>query len=79
MKKLATIFGAFLIASVVLTSCGGGEPTACDCAELSMEALSEAVGSPPPQEVSTTEAIKNAPKIVANFFIILLIYNCLLC
>jgi len=43
MKKLATIFGAFLIASVVLTSCGGGEPTACDCAELSMEALSEAM------------------------------------
>ena len=25
MKKLTTIFGAFLIASVVLTSCGGSE------------------------------------------------------
>ena len=37
-----TILGAFLFASVVLTSCGG-EPTACDCAELSMEALVEAM------------------------------------
>mgnify|MGYP006075759577 FL=1 len=42
MKKLMTIVGAFFFASVVLTSCGG-EPTACDCAELSMEALVEAM------------------------------------
>ena len=42
MKKLITIFGAFLIASVVLTSCGG-EPTACDCADLSLEAIGEAM------------------------------------
>jgi hypothetical protein len=38
MKKLTNIFGAFLIASVVLTSCGG-EPTACDCADLAIEAM----------------------------------------
>ena len=43
MKKLTTLFGAFLIASVVLTSCGGGEPTACDCADLSLEAIGEAM------------------------------------
>jgi len=42
MKKLATIFGAFLIASVVLTSCVGGT-SACDCAEISMEALADAL------------------------------------
>ena len=41
MKKLMTILGAFLFASVVLTSCGG-EPTACDCAEISMEVLTDA-------------------------------------
>ena len=39
MKKLMTILGAFFFASVVLTSCGG--PSACDCAELGMEALKE--------------------------------------
>ena len=38
-----TFLGAFMIASVVLTSCGGGEPTACDCAELAMEAMGEAM------------------------------------
>ena len=41
MKKL-TILGAFLIASVVLTSCG---PSACDCAELSMEAIKETMAN----------------------------------
>ena len=44
MKKLTTIFGAFFIASVVLTSCSsGGDPTACDCADLSLEAMGEAM------------------------------------
>ena len=39
MKNLMTILGAFMIASLVLTSCGGGEPTACDCADLAIEAM----------------------------------------
>ena len=43
MNKLATLFGAFLITSVVLTSCGGG-PTACDCADLSLELIEELKG-----------------------------------
>ena len=42
MKKLTNFFGTFLFASVVLTSCAG-EATACDCAELGMEAFVEAI------------------------------------
>jgi len=41
MKKLATFFGAFLIASVVLTSCGGGT-SACDCAEVGLDMMTDA-------------------------------------
>ena len=42
MKKLATFFGAFLIASVVLTSCGGGT-SACDCAEVGLDMMKDAI------------------------------------
>ena len=37
-----TILGAFFFASLVLTSCG---PSACDCAELGMEALKETMAN----------------------------------
>jgi len=35
MKKLSTILGVFLFASLVLTSCGG--PSACDCTKNAMK------------------------------------------
>ena len=41
MKKLTNFFGAFLIASVVLTSCGGGT-SACDCAEVGLDMMKDA-------------------------------------
>lgn len=44
MKKLITIFGSFLIASVVLASCGesGAEQlTACDCAEVGLDMMKD--------------------------------------
>ena len=41
MKKLMTICGAFFFASVVLTSCGDGSPSACDCAEYSFDSVQE--------------------------------------
>ncbi len=36
-----TICGAFFFASVVLTSCGDGSPSACDCAEYSFDSIQE--------------------------------------
>ena len=39
MKKLMTILGAFMIASVVLTSCGG--PDACECMDNAFKIMTD--------------------------------------
>ena len=44
MKKIITILGAFFFASVVLTSYGG-KLTACDCAEISIKMLEDALSA----------------------------------
>jgi hypothetical protein len=45
MKKQTTIFGFILIASLVITSCTDSNPTACECADLGVEAMTELFAS----------------------------------
>ena len=81
MKKLMTILGAFLFASVVLTSCGDGSPSACDCAEYEFEMTQESLewekeqGIPSPTDdfdawleaTTTPEAMEHTRKIIEKW------------
>ena len=40
-----TILGAFSFASVLITSCTDSNPTACECADLGVEAMTEVFAS----------------------------------
>ena len=81
MKKLMTIFGAFFFASVVLTSCGDGSPSACDCAEyrkamteestewLKKQGITFSQDDPDAyiEATTTTEAIENTRSIMEKW------------
>ncbi len=59
MKKITNIFSAVLVASMAFSSCGTSAPTACDCAETTMELLTLAMaGEISVDEIDTTYTSK---------------------
>ena len=43
MKKITNIFSAVIVASMAFSSCGTSAPSACDCAETTLELFAVAL------------------------------------
>ena len=59
MKKITNIFSAVIVASMAFSSCGTSAPSACDCAETTLELFAVALaGEISVDEIDTTYTSK---------------------